>query len=333
MGICEQLRGAKFSKSVAGYNPKEVDGFLTDILNSAEQSEQSLSALQVKLDAYESRRAEIGRKEEEAYRLLEAARAEACKITDAAKSEAARLTKEAARKASEVLTEAKARAEAMAAETEKRSAERLQAAKQNADKILAAADRQGKTLLAERRAEAAEAGQKAAELTLRTKAFEARFRTLVEDTVRALSELDATAPADIAAAVAEKKAPVQKAPAAQTAGPREQGAVPVRPARILPSVPIPDAKPRPAAAASGSASPNAGMKAPSAQDDALLKDFAFAGGKLLAEDGSAPAAQKKYKPYDTGTVTYADAADDFDDIRKIMESAGNGQKDIGRFME
>lgn len=42
MGICEQLRGAKFSKSVAGYNPKEVDGFLTDILNSAEQSEQSL---------------------------------------------------------------------------------------------------------------------------------------------------------------------------------------------------------------------------------------------------------------------------------------------------
>ena len=63
----------------------------------------------------------------------------------------------------------------------------------------------------------------------------------------------------------------------------------------------------------------------------MLKDFAFAGGKLLAEDGSAPAAQKKYKPYDTVTVTYADAADDFDDIRKIMESAGNGQKGYRTF--
>ena len=337
MGICDQLRSVKFSKGVAGYNPKEVDGFLADILKFAEQNEQLLSALQVKLDAYESRRAEIDRQEREAYRLLEAARTEALKITDTAKSEASRLTGEAARKAEKILSDAETRAEKISAEVGKRLAEQQQAAKQNADRILASADQQGKTLLAESRAQAAVAEQNAAELVLRTKTFEARFRALVADTVRALSELETEAPANVDVPAVEKKKFVQRPPNMQEARSRGPEHTPARVSRALPSVPAPE--PRRYAddtVAAGEQSPaRPDSKAPLRQRaDDSAHDFAFAGGKLLSEDGNAPAAQKKYKPYDTVTVTYENSEDDFSDIRKIMESAGeNRQKNSARFME
>ncbi len=337
MGICDQLRGAKFSKGVAGYNPKEVDGFLADILKFAEQNEQLLSALQVKLDAYESRRAEVDRQEREAYRLLEAARTEALKITDAAKSEAARLTGEAARKAEKILSDAETRAEKISAEVGKRLAEQQQAAKQSADKILASADQQGKTLLAESRAQAAVAEQNAAELVLRTKTFEARFRALVADTIRALSELEAEAPANVAVPAVEKKKFVQRPLSTQRARSRDPEHALTRASRALPSVSVPDPQRYAAdtiAVEEQPPSPSEAKASLGRSADDSAHDFAFAGGKLLTEDGNAPAAQKKYKPYDTVTVTYENSEDDFSDIRKIMESAGeNRQKKSARFME
>lgn len=288
MPISERIQNIKFSKSVAGYNAKEVEGFLGDLLPLVQEQEQLLSALRTKLDAMEKRTDEIAKQEKEAYRLLESARAEAESIIAAAEKKSDTIRREA-----EQTAEVKLRiAETSAAEKEtiasRNARDRVETAKKNAETILAAADRKGKAILAEAIAAANEEKQKAKVLSAECTVFESHFRTLVADTVRALAKLQENAP----------RIP-EIVPAAE--------------------MPKPVAPPAPQAEPEAVAAP-----VPAAEENTEPRDFAFAGGKPMYDGVKATAEVPRRKLYDTVTVTY-DNDDGFDDIRKLMEESSAKQ--------
>lgn len=78
-------------------------------------------------------------------------------------------------------------------------------------------------------------------------------------------------------------------------------------------------RPAPAQAASVPEAP-----APEADADAAPHDYTFAGGKLLAADGTRQSAAPR-RLYDTVSVTYADDSDGYDDIKRLMDGA-SGRK-------
>lgn len=161
MSLSEKIKNTKFSKGVAGYSQKEVDGFMESTAVAVSELEHQLSGLRIKLDAYESRADEIRKKENEAKKLLDAARAEALRILDAAKE-----------KANGILSEAQKSAEGI-----------LAAAKENGAAIKEKAD-----------GEADETLKKAAAILKECDAFEAQFRAAVADTVKRLSVIRAASP-------------------------------------------------------------------------------------------------------------------------------------------
>jgi len=193
MAISDRIQGAKFSKGMAGYTTKEVDGFFADLLPIAREQEQLLYALRAKLDAFEKRNEEIAKKEQDAYSVLESARAEAEKIVATAEQKAASIL---------VQTEAVSKAKAKELED---------AAKRNAEAILAAADRQGKTILAEAITAANAEKETAKALRAECTVFESRFRTLVADTARSLAQMQAEAPKAAAPKAVPTVAPAPKA--------------------------------------------------------------------------------------------------------------------------
>ena len=85
MSLSERLQSVHFNKGAIGYNTKEVDAFFSEMRTAAERDEAALRTLRAKLDAFEGKSAEIARTENEAYRLLAAAKDEAEKLRDCAK--------------------------------------------------------------------------------------------------------------------------------------------------------------------------------------------------------------------------------------------------------
>ena len=177
MSLSDRLQSIRFNKGAIGYNTKEVDAFVAELRTAAERDESALRTLRAKLDAFEGRSAEITRTENEAYRLLAAAKDEAEKVRAAAEAQAKTM-----------LEDAKVRAAAAEAVT----AERASAAER----------------------EAADVRARTAALFRRSAEFEEKLRRLTADTVRALAALNASAPADATVAPAAAAAPASAPTAA-----------------------------------------------------------------------------------------------------------------------
>lgn len=173
MSLSQKIKDVKFSKSVAGYASKEVDGFLSDILSSVCEAEREIISLRAKLDAHESRADEITMKENEAQEALLAAREEAVSIVNGAKSDAAGIISSAEDKAKTLLNEAE----------------------KNAKTILAIADKNGNDIIKKANAKAESINEKTAALVKECESFENGFRTAVAETVKRLASLRENAPA------------------------------------------------------------------------------------------------------------------------------------------
>lgn len=308
MSLSERLQSVHFNKGAIGYNTKEVDAFFSEMRTAAERDEAALRTLRAKLDAFEGKSAEIARTENEAYRLLAAAKDEAEKLRAAAEAQAKTLLEDA--KARAVAAEAVAAERAAVAEREaaRRANETVGNAKQNAAMILAAADKRGRETLAAAEREAAATRAKAAALSRRSADFEEKLRSLTADTVRALAALNAAAPAP--------SAPADSPDAARLFASR-----PRRTDRVRPTEPVP----APETAAETAAASAATVPAAPAADteaDNTAHDYAFAGGKLLAKDGERQNAAPR-KLYDAVSVTYDDGGDGYDDIKRLMDSAAD----------
>lgn len=313
MSLSEHLQTARFAKGAIGYNTKEVDAFLAEAVAAAEQDAATLRTLRAKLDAFEGKSAEIARRENEAYRLLAAAKDEAEKLRAAAKARAEAILAEANARAATTEATAATHATDTEREAERQAAETVGNAKQNAAMILAAADKRGRECLAEAERDAAAVRAEAETLARRSAEFEEKLRGLVAETVRALAALNAASPVPIDAAPAASPAPTVSAQAVHapiaTLDAAEAGvAAGTRPRRTD--------RPRPEQGAPEANRPTS-RPADGAQPDTEAHDYAFAGGKLLGRDG-APSAAAPRKLYDTVSVTYEDG-DGYDDIRRLME--------------
>ena len=195
MSLSERLQSVHFNKGAIGYNTKEVDAFFSEMRTAAERDEAALRTLRAKLDAFEGKSAEIARTENEAYRLLAAAKDEAEKLRAAAEAQAKTLLEDAKARAAAAEAVAAERAAVAEREAARRANETVGNARQNAAMILAAADKRGRETLAAAEREAAATRAKAAALSRRSAEFEEKLRSLTADTVRALAALNAAAPA------------------------------------------------------------------------------------------------------------------------------------------
>lgn len=307
MLLSEKLEQAKFSKSVAGYAVKEVDGFIGDFLPILREEEELMRVLRTKLSAFEAHTEEIEKREQEAYRVLEAAKKESESMLAAARKNADAIVAEAKAAAEAREHAADAHAAEQLQNAERRCAERIDEAKKTAEMILAAADRKGRTLLAEAQARASAQSQSARALAAECIAFEARFRALAADTVRALSELKDDAPKPIVTQAAREPIPqpIAEPIVPQPAAPAEPASRTTRPA---PAATQPQPKAEPAVPA----------------EESAPRDIAFAGGQPVSAYTGAPEKPSGRKLYDTVTVSY-DNDDGYEDIRKLMEDA-NGKK-------
>ena len=207
MTISERFENIKFTKSVAGYTQKEVDGFIADVLPLIREEEQLIAALRVKLAAFEGKSEEIREQEQKAYRLLEAAKEEAEIIVATAKKNAKDIESEA-RVAAEVQQRAAgARAAETIADANAKADARVSEANAAAERIIATADARGRELLAKVKAVCDEEERKAKALANECVAFENRFRTIVADTAVALAKMkeETPVPYDEVAKVPEVK--------------------------------------------------------------------------------------------------------------------------------
>lgn len=321
MSLSERLQSVHFNKGAIGYNTKEVDAFFSEMRTAAERDEAALRTLRAKLDAFEGKSAEIARTENEAYRLLAAAKDEAEKLRAAAEAQAKTLLEDAKARAAAAEAVAAERAAVAEREAARRANETVGNAKQNAAMILAAADKRGRETLAAAEREAAATRAKAAALSRRSAEFEEKLRSLTADTVRALAALNAAAPAPSAPAdspaLAASAVPSADAPDAA----RLFASRPRRTDRVRPTEPVPAPE---TAAETAAASAAAVPAAPAADTEAdnTAHDYAFAGGKLLAKDGERQNAAPR-KLYDAVSVTYDDGGDGYDDIKRLMDSAAD----------
>lgn len=305
MSLSEKIAGTRFSKGVAGYTAKEVDGFIADILPLVKEQEQIITTLRAKLNALEERQEETAKREHDSYRLLEAAKNEAEKIISAASKNAAKVNKEA-----KISAEAEARAADMRGrEMLEKAAEEakacIDAAEKNAAKIIAAADAKGKEMLSEAKAAYQKELHCAEVLSGESAAFEARFRTLVAETAMSLSRLNEEstlprAPKNAAEIELEQVPETENEPESEPESKTE-------PERIIEEL-VPE---RP-------------------HESEIVTDIGFAGGKPLPSP-SGKSERLHRRLYDTVTVTY-EADDDFEDIKKIMRD-GKARKDPTDFAE
>lgn len=315
MSLSERLQSVHFNKGAIGYNTKEVDAFFSEMRTAAERDEAALRTLRAKLDAFEGKSAEIARTENEAYRLLAAAKDEAEKLRAAAEAQAKTLLEDAKARAAAAEAVAAERAAVAEREAARRANETVGNARQNAAMILAAADKRGRETLAAAEREAAATRAKAAALSRRSAEFEEKLRSLTADTVRALAALNAAAPAP--SAPADSPTPSADAPDAA----RLFASRPRRTDRVRPTEPVPAPE---TAAETAAASAAAVPAAPAADTEAdnTAHDYTFAGGKLLAKDGERQNAAPR-KLYDAVSVTYDDGGDGYDDIKRLMDSAAD----------
>lgn len=317
MSLSERLQSIHFNKGAIGYNTKEVDAFVAELRTAAERDESALRTLRAKLDAFEGRSAEITRTENEAYRLLAAAKDEAEKVRAAAEAQAKTMLEDAKVRAAAAEAVAAERASAAEREAARRANETVGNARQNAAMILAAADKRGREALAAAEREAADVRARTAALFRRSAEFEEKLRRLTADTVRALAALNASAPADATVAPAAAAAPAS----APTAAPAETLSMPDH-TPIFASRPRRTDRVRPAeSAAAPAAAETMSASASEADADNTAHDYTFAGGKLLEKDGERQTAAPR-KLYDTVSVTY-DGGDGYDDIKRLMESAAD----------
>ena len=172
MALSEKIKDIKFAKSVAGYSVKEVDSFIDSAFADASEYEREISALRVKLEAYDRRTDEIARKEAEALATLESAREEAGRIISEAKEQAVKIV----------------------AAGEGAADEKISAAEKNAKALLASANEKGEEIVAAAVKRAEETNDRVADLVAEYEDFEAKFRMEVAKTVKTLSDIKNGAP-------------------------------------------------------------------------------------------------------------------------------------------
>lgn len=283
MPLSDKFTEIKFTKSVAGYNSKEVDGFINDVLPLIKEQEQLLAALKVKLEAFETQRDEIQAKEREAYRLLEAAKKEADIIVAAAKKSAESITADAHVSSEVQLRAATSRAGEIIAEAEAKSAALTRDAEVNAKKIISAADADARAMLEKVKTHCDSETSKVQKLSDECAAFEARFKAMVADTAKAFAAIKEQTPLPA-------KAPAVKAECLEKVELTVKAEEPAPKAEPEPKEEIVDSEPI---------------------------DIEIVGGRPVAHRPK-KAANSPRRLYDTLQITYDDD-DDFSDIRAIME--------------
>lgn len=172
MPLSDKIKDIKFTKSVAGYAVKEVDGFIDGVLPAVMEYEREVSTLRVKLDAYERRADEIAKQEKEAARLLESARAEAERI----------------------VADAKSNAQKIVSLGEGAAAEKISAAEKKAAAIISAANKKGSEIVSLAKEKSDETNEKLTRLIGEYEEFEAKFRAEVAKTVKNLAAIRESAP-------------------------------------------------------------------------------------------------------------------------------------------
>ncbi|MBQ8836150.1 MAG: DivIVA domain-containing protein [Clostridia bacterium] len=285
MPLSEKFTDIKFTKSVAGYAQKEVDGFINDVLPLVKEQEQQLAALKAKIAAFEAERDEISAREHESYRLLEAAKKESDIIIATAKKRAVAIESEA-QTASEVQHRAStARAGDIIASAEKKATALVNDAEINAKKIIQTADATARAMLEKVKEHCDSETAKAQRLSDECAAFEARFKAVVAETANTFAKLKEQTP--LPAKAPEIKAKKEPTPAKNV---REE----------LPKV-------QPAAEVESDERENSPEE---------MHDIEIVGGKPVTLQQKK--TQTPRRLYDTLQVTYDDD-DDFSEISEIMK--------------
>ena len=290
MSLSEKISEVQFPKAIAGYNTKEVDSFVSDILPYVREMEQTVNILQTKLGAFEEKQEELSQREQESYNLLEAAKKEAEIIVATARQQACDIVDDAKISAEAELRVAAVKAEEQLIKADKEAKARVNTANSNAEKIITVADAKGKAMLSDAKRAYDEVMRRAEALSGESASFETRFRTLVAETALALARLreESKLPK------AEKKA--------ETADAKPEPEPDPEPEIEPETTPIDDA-------------PEAEVTSNYATD------YEFAGGKPL--NSSAERSERPQRRlYDTVSVTYEND-DDFDDIKNIIRDGKN----------
>ena len=295
MSVSERFEDIKFTKSVAGYSTKEVDGFINDIIPLIKEQEQILVGLRAKLEAIEFKRGELQEKEHQAYALLEAAKREAKIIVASAKNEAANMLSEASVSAQAQTRAATSRAAQIISDAEGKSSAILSDAKQNSEKIIVSADTEARAMLEQVKEYCADETHKAQKLSNECAAFEASFKALVAKTATELARIREKAPLPVTADV-EVKSEKVIAPAVSKAETKAEEA------------PLP---PEP------KVEPVAVMEAPVlTENENSTTDVAFAGGRPTEQIKKKTSVKRRL--YDTVTVTYDDE-EEFSSVKDVMK--------------
>lgn len=296
MSLSKKIESTKFNKSVAGYNVKEVDAFIADIIPRASDYEDELISLRSVALEYSARKNEITDLKKEACELLEAAKAQAEKMLAEAREKAAKITDEARISAEASIRVGEITANDITDKAEKQASECVASANANASKIIELADKKGREMLAEAKAKYDEQTLKTEKLADEYNLFETKFKDIVSDTAKALFALREDSVAVMTAKAPAREVPVS-APMPETA---EEAA------------PEPEVIPTPVM-------PEPETAAPIEEE---VVDFSFAGGKLISSGGSGGKGTRRL--FDAVQVTYDSDDDDFEDVKSLMRE-GNAK--------
>ncbi|MBQ9428274.1 MAG: DivIVA domain-containing protein [Clostridia bacterium] len=331
MSVSKTFSDAKFSRGVAGYNIKEVDAFLHTAAAETAELESKLATLQAKLAAYDAEKEKIAQEKAAADELLRLAEAKAKKLLSEAQSaaraceraaeiEAENLRTSAESKAQNRLHAAQVQADGVIADAEAAAKEKIEEAEETAARILAAADGRGRQMIAAAEKKTAEETDRYAAIVAAGREYTASVAELTENLRKNLAALNDRTKPHLDAAIAARPHPAETAAAP---GSKEAPLdVPMPEGRTAAERPEGQRRARRGVSPTDGETETAGTE--SAGEETAVRDFSFAGGRLL--DGDQPKSEPGVKPYGTVNVTYDDTDNGFADVEKIIAAGKQGRK-------
>lgn len=340
MSVSERLSDARFSRGVAGYNIKEVDAFLHTAATETAEMESKLATLQAKLAAYDAEREKIAQEKAAADELLRLAEAKAKKLLSEAQSaaraceraaqiEAENLRASAESKAQNRLHAAQVQADGVIADAEAAAKEKIEEAESTAARVLAAADGRGRQMIAAAEQQTAEETDRYAAIVAAGRDYTASVAELTENLRKNLAALNDRTKPHLDAAIAARPQPATAPQATETVAAQTKSA--------SLDVPLPAGKPvsdRPEGQRHARRGVSPAPEAPgtgSADGESEVRDFSFAGGRLL--DGDRPKSDSSVSPYGAVNVTYADTDNGFADVERIIAAGRQGRKNPTDFAD
>ena len=336
MSVSKTFSDAKFSRGVAGYNIKEVDAFLHTAAAETAELESKLATLQAKLAAYDAEKEKIAQEKAAADELLRLAEAKAKKLLSEAQSaaraceraaeiEAENLRTSAESKAQTRLHAAQVQADGVIADAEAAAKEKIEEAEETAARILAAADGRGRQMIAAAEKKTAEETDRYAAIVAAGREYTASVAELTENLRKNLAALNDRTKPHLDAAIAARPQPAAAPQTVETAVAETKTApldVPMPEGRTAAERPEGQRRARRGVSPTDGETETVGTE--SAGEETAVRDFSFAGGRLL--DGDLPKREPGVKPYGTVNVTYDDTDNGFADVEKIIAAGKQGRK-------